>query len=117
MAPECMFTSPLWKNGKPLFAGKGYAGLSDLAMHYVGGILKHARALCAFSNPITNSYRRLVPGFEAPVNLAYSARNRSAAVRVPNVFSQPQGKENRDQVPGSFMQRLPDVFRYVDGWT
>jgi glutamine synthetase len=77
----------LWKGEKPLFAGDEYAGLSKMALHYIGGLLKHAAALAAFVAPTTNSYRRLVPGFEAPVNLAYSARNRSAAVRIP-VFSQ-----------------------------
>lgn len=89
----------LWKGGKPLFAGKGYAGMSELAMHYVGGILKHARAICAFSNPITNSYRRLVPGFEAPVNLAYSARNRSAAVRIPMYSPNPKAKRIETRFP------------------
>jgi len=73
----------LWKGGKPLFAGKGYANLSDAALHAIGGLLKHAPAVLALAAPTTNSYRRLVPGFEAPVNLAYSARNRSAAVRIP----------------------------------
>ncbi|HAL55084.1 MAG TPA: type I glutamate--ammonia ligase, partial [Bacteroidetes bacterium] len=73
----------LWKGGKALFAGNGYAGLSEMAMYYIGGLLKHAPALCAFTNPTTNSYKRLVPGFEAPVNLAYSQRNRSASVRIP----------------------------------
>lgn len=73
----------LWKEGKPLFAGDGYAGLSDLGSWYIGGILKHAKALAALTNPTTNSYRRLVPGYEAPVNLAYSSRNRSASIRIP----------------------------------
>ncbi len=77
----------LWKGEKPLFAGDGYAGLSDLARYYIGGLLKHAAAVVAFAAPTTNSYKRLVPGFEAPVNLAYSARNRSAAIRIP-MFSQ-----------------------------
>ncbi len=75
----------LWREGKPLFAGDGYAGMSDLGLHYIGGILKHAKALTALTNPTTNSYRRLVPGYEAPVNLAYSSRNRSASIRIPVV--------------------------------
>jgi glutamine synthetase len=82
----------IWKKGKPLFAGKEYAGLSSLGLNYVGGLLKHARALCAFCSPTTNSYKRLVPGFEAPVNLAYSARNRSAAVRIPTYSDNPKSK-------------------------
>jgi glutamine synthetase len=82
----------LWKGERPLFAGDRYAGLSDLALHYIGGILRHARAICAFANPGTNSYRRLVPGYEAPVNLAYSARNRSAAVRIPMYSPSPKAK-------------------------
>src|SRR5260370_23042689 len=82
----------LWKNGKPLFAGDGYAGMSDTALHYIGGLLKHAGAICAFANPTTNSYRRLVPGYEAPVNLAYSARNRSASIRIPMYSSSPKAK-------------------------
>src|SRR6476660_5607594 len=82
----------LWKKGKPLFAGKEYAGLSDMALYYAGGLLKHARALCAICNPTTNSYKRLVPGYEAPVNLAYSSRNRSAAIRIPTYSESPKAK-------------------------
>ncbi|MEI7731610.1 MAG: type I glutamate--ammonia ligase [Verrucomicrobiota bacterium] len=82
----------IWKKGKPLFAGTGYAGLSPMALNFAGGILKHAKALCAICSPTTNSYKRLVPGYEAPVNLAYSARNRSAAVRIPTYSDNPKAK-------------------------
>jgi len=82
----------LWKGGGPLFAGDGYAGLSPLALNYIGGLLKHARALSAIIAPTTNSYKRLVPGYEAPVNLAYSRRNRSAAVRIPMYSASPKAK-------------------------
>jgi len=82
----------LWKQDKPLFAGSGYAGLSEMALYFVGGLLKHAAAILAFCAPTTNSYKRLVPGYEAPVNLAYSQRNRSAAVRIPMYSPSPKAK-------------------------
>lgn len=83
----------LWKEGKPLFYDvNGYAGLSETALYYIGGLLKHARALTAITSPTTNSYKRLVPGYEAPVNLVYSQRNRSAAVRIPMYSSNPKAK-------------------------
>src|SRR5213592_69933 len=91
----------LWKKGKPLFAGNEYAGLSQMALYYIGGILKHAKSLCALCNPTTNSYKRLVPGYEAPVNLAYSARNRSAAVRIPMYSENPKTKRIEFRCPDS----------------
>jgi len=89
----------LWKNGKPLFADSGYAGLSKIGLYSIGGILKHAPAILAFAAPTTNSYRRLVPGFEAPVNLVMSARNRSAAVRIPMYSTNPKTKRLEFRCP------------------
>jgi glutamine synthetase len=89
----------IWKDGKPLFAGDKYAGVSQEALWAIGGILKHCKALCAFTNPTTNSYKRLVPGFEAPVNLAYSSRNRSAAIRIPMYSASPKAKRIEFRTP------------------
>lgn len=89
----------LWKGDTPLFAGDGYAGLSQTCLYAIGGILKHAAAICAFSNPSTNSYKRLVPGYEAPVNLAYSSRNRSAACRIPVYSASPKAKRVEFRCP------------------
>ena len=89
----------VWKAERPLFSGDGYGGMSELAMHYIAGILEHAPALCAFVAPTANSYRRLVPGFEAPVNLAYSSRNRSAAVRIPMYSPDPKSKRIEVRFP------------------
>src|SRR5205814_10030791 len=89
----------LWKADKPLFAGSGYAGLSEMALHAAAGILKHAPAILAFAAPTTNSYKRLVPGYEAPVNLAYSRRNRSAAIRIPMYSESPKAKRLEFRCP------------------
>jgi glutamine synthetase len=88
----------IWKGGKPLFAGDKYAGLSDMCLWYIGGVIKHAKAINAFANSTTNSYKRLVPGYEAPVKLAYSARNRSASIRIPHVDS-PKAKRIEARFP------------------
>jgi glutamine synthetase len=89
----------IWKDNAPLFAGDKYAGVSQDALYAIGGILKHCKALCAITNPTTNSYKRLVPGFEAPVNLAYSSRNRSAAIRIPMYSSSPKAKRIEFRTP------------------
>jgi glutamine synthetase len=89
----------LWKDNKNLFAGSGYSGLSDMASWAIGGLLRHSPALCAFTNPTTNSYKRLTPGYEAPVKLAYSKRNRSAAIRIPVYSPRPQSKRLEYRLP------------------
>ena len=89
----------LWKGGVNLFAGSGYAGLSEMGLYAIGGLLRHAPAICAFTNPTTNSYKRLVPGFEAPVNLAYSRRNRSASIRIPMYSANPKAKRIEFRCP------------------
>ncbi|MBA2661362.1 MAG: type I glutamate--ammonia ligase [Bradymonadaceae bacterium] len=89
----------LWKEGRPLFAGESYAGLSEMAIHFIGGLLHHAPALVALTNPTTNSYKRLVPGYEAPNKLAYSSRNRSAAVRIPMYASSPKSRRLEFRTP------------------
>ena len=89
----------LWNKGQPLFAGNGYAGMSEMALYAIGGVLKHARSILAFAAPTTNSYKRLVPGYEAPVNLAMSQRNRSASVRIPMYSSNPKAKRFEFRCP------------------
>src|SRR3546814_4422751 len=96
----------IWKDGQNLFAGNGYAGLSEFALFYIGGVIKHARALNALTNPGTNSYKRLVPHFEAPVKLAYSARNRSASIRIPYVGGPKARRVERSEEHTSELQSL-----------
>ncbi len=100
----------IWKDGKPLFAGDKYADLSDEALWFIGGILKHAKTLNAFTNPTTNSYKRLIPGFEAPVLRAYSARNRSGCVPHP-VDGEPEGQARRGPLPRPVGEPLPRASR------
>ena len=106
----------LWKDGSPLFYDElGYAGLSDMARYYIGGLLQHAPSLLAFTNPTVNSYHRLVPGFEAPVNLVYSQRNRSACIRIPITGSNPKAKRIEFRVPDPSSQPVPRVLGDADG--
>ena len=106
----------LWKDGKPLFYDeKGYAGLSDIARWYIGGLIKHSSSVLAFTNPSLNSYHRLVPGYEAPVNLVYSARNRSAAIRIPLAGTAPAAKRIEFRAPESVLQPVPRLLRTADG--
>ena len=105
----------LWKAGEPLFSGDGYAGLSQLALWYVGGLIKHGPALSAIIAPTTNSYKRLVPGFEAPINLAYSRRNRSAACRIPMYTIAARSKSGGVSPTGSQLQSLHGIRGDADG--
>ena len=104
----------IWNEGKPLFAGNGYAGLSEMCLFFIGGIIKHAKSLNAFTNPSTNSYKRLVPGYEAPVLLAYSARNRSASCRIP-YGTGPKSKRGRGAVPRCARQPVSRLCGADDG--
>ena len=99
----------LWMGGKPLFYGDGYANLSETALHYIGGVLKHGPALAALTNPSTNSYKRLVPGYEAPVSLAYSSRNRSASLRIPTYSPSPKAKRVEVRFPDPSCNPYPAV--------
>jgi glutamine synthetase len=103
----------IWQGSQPIFSGDGYAGSSELMLYYIGGLLKHAPALLAICAPTVNSYRRLVPGFEAPVNLGYSQRNRSAACRIPMYSTDPKAK--RVELPRPSLQSIPRIRGDADG--
>ena len=105
----------LWKDDEPLLAGHGYAGLSDLGMYAIGGLLKHAPALCAFANPTTNSYKRLVEGFEAPTKFSYSRRNRAAIIRIPVNSPSPRSRRIEYRCPDSAANPVPALLRDADG--
>ena len=105
----------IWKDGNSTFYGDGYAHMSESMKYYIGGLLRHAPALLAFCAPTTNSYRRLVPGFEAPVNLVYSARNRSACCRIPTYFDTPESKRIEFRCPDPVRQPVPGLRRHADG--
>ena len=105
----------LWKDDEPLLAGHGYAGLSDLGLYAIGGLLKHAPALCAFANPTTNSYKRLVEGFEAPTKFSYSRRNRAAIIRIPVSSPSPRSRRIEYPLPRQRGQSLSAVLRHADG--
>ena len=105
----------LWKDGNPLFAGDKYAGLSQMALYFIGGLLEHGNALIALTNPTTNSYKRLVPGYEAPVKLAYSSRNRSAAIRIPMYASSPKSKRLEFRTPDSTSNCYLGLYRHAHG--
>ena len=106
----------IWDDGEPLFYDEaGYAGLSDMARYYIGGLLKHAPSLLAFTNPTVNSYHRLVPGFEAPISLVYSQRNRSACVRIPITGLEPEGQADRVPLPRPVGQPVPRLLRAAAG--